>query len=97
MQFFLNYIVNRAATVSVGFFGKYGGVQSYDGFALPGVGVQVPGGLTGMKTEQNMLRVDGSMFLAPTWQVLGEVNHDFNAVGGFKDEIGFELRVLKIF
>ena len=97
VQFFLNYIVNRAATVSVGFLGQSGGVQSYDGFALPGVGVQVPGGLTGMKTEQNMLRVDGSMFLAPTWQVLGEVNHDFNAVGGFKDEIGFELRVLKIF
>lgn len=37
------------------------------------------------------------MFIAPNAQLLVEVNHDFVAVGGFKQTIGATGRVVFIF
>ncbi len=90
VQTFLNYNINPAARVSIGFEGQYGGVQSFAGLPtgpLP----------TGLKTEFDRLRLDGSLFLSPTWQLLAEINHDVRAIGGFKQEFGLTFRVLKIF
>jgi hypothetical protein len=72
-------------TVSAGFEGVYGGKLYLDGSP------------TGQKTEFDQLRLGGSMFFAPTCQALTGFDHDFNAVGGFRQEFGATVRLTHLF
>jgi Putative MetA-pathway of phenol degradation len=87
IQSFFNYNPFAGATIGVGFTGIYGGIETLDHFR------------TGSKAgpELDRIKLDASMFLSPTWQVLGEISHDLNAVGGFREEFGSTVRVLKVF
>jgi hypothetical protein len=57
----------------------------------------VEGQPTGLATSYQQVRVFASHFIAPTWQVLGEVNHAFATKGGFNQTFGMTLRLLKLF
>ena len=85
VQTFFNYNIQRGMTVGVGYLGQWGGRES------------VQGNFDGAKTEVSQVRFDASTFLSPSSQILIELNHDIHVVGGFQQEIGAELRLLKVF
>ena len=58
---------------------------------------RLDGILTGARTEIQRIRFHTGDFIDPTLQVGLELNHDLRAVGGFKQDFGAVLRVLKVF
>ena len=87
LQTFLNYNPSAGTTIGIGFAGVYGGVQTLD---------RNRNGLR-VGPEYERIRLDASKFITPTIQFLGEFSHDFNAVGGFREEFGATFRVVKVF
>lgn len=85
IQFWANYRWNAAFTTSIGYEGFFGGAQQVNGF------------LNGSKTEEQRMRANAALFLSPTVQALLELNHDVHVVGGFKQDFGLQVRLLKIF
>jgi hypothetical protein len=73
------------ASLSIGYAGTFGGAQKLDG---------VP---TGVKTEEQQIRVSYSQSITPTWQGVLSVSHDITATGQFKQNFGLLLRVSKSF
>jgi hypothetical protein len=73
------------ASLSIGFAGTFGGVQKLDG-------VQ-----TGVKTDEQQIRLSYSQFITPTWQGVLSVSHDVSASGQFRQNFGLLFRVSKLF
>lgn len=76
----LNYDFTKTSFAAAGWFGSFGGSQT------------LGGQFTGAKTEYQQIRAEYAVRPTPTTQVLGEVFHDINVVGGFKYNFGFQLR-----
>ena len=85
VQTFFNYNIQRGMEIGLGYTGIWGGRQS------------VERNFDGSKTEYSRVKLDASMFLSPSLQVLVELNHDIHVVGGFQQTIGGTIRVLKVF
>jgi hypothetical protein len=92
LQAWANWRFNPMLQASIGWESLLGGTQ-YENGLLTG-GQTVP---SGNKSEFERLRLAGSAFLSPRSQVLLEVNHDFVAVGGFKEQFGLVTRFVYIF
>jgi hypothetical protein len=71
--------------------GGNGALSAETGGLIPSKGVLVG------KSERERLRVAGSMFLSPRSQVLLELNHDFVAIGDFRQVFGATARFFYIF
>ncbi len=85
LQAWANYNWTRAFQTSIGWESILGGTGYTNQFQ------------NGTKSEFERIRGAASMFVAPNAQLLVEVNHDFVAVGGFKQTIGATGRVVFIF
>ncbi|CAO4181042.1 Transporter [Methylorubrum populi] len=85
VQAWLNWRWNPSFSTSIGYTGIWGGVQSLNGFR------------TGAVTETQRIRVHSGYFIDPTLQIGLELNHDLHSVGGFRQDFGAILRVLKVF
>ena len=84
-QAWANWNWTRAFQTSLGWESIIGGTQYTNGFQ------------NGTKSEMERMRVATSMFVAPNAQVLLELNHDFVAVGSFKQIFGLTTRLLYVF
>jgi len=85
VQLWANWRWSAAFTTSIGYEGTFGGSQ------------QVNGRFDGNKTEEQRIRANAALFLSPTLQTMLELNHDVHVVGGFKQDFGATVRVLKVF
>lgn len=85
LQAFVNYAWNASLVTSLGYEGEVGGRQY-----LNGIG-------TGAKTEFQEIRLVSSYAVTPSLQLLGELNHQFQNIGGFKQDLGVTLRALYTF
>jgi hypothetical protein len=81
----VNYAWNASLVTSLGYEGEVGGRQY-----LNGIG-------TGTKTEFQEIRLVSSYAVTPSLQLLGELNHQFQNIGGFKQDLGVTLRALYTF
>lgn len=81
----VDYAVAPDHILSLGYRQNLGGIQTVGGVA------------NGTKTDESTVRVAYQQFVAPTWQVYCEVNHDVMASGGFRQNIGVTLRLMKVF
>ena len=84
-QAWANWRWTRAFQTSVGYEGLFGGIESVEGTR------------DGNRTEEQRIRAAASMFLSPRSQVLIELNHDVEVVGGFKQDFGVTGRFLYVF
>ncbi|MGI4800092.1 MAG: transporter [Janthinobacterium lividum] len=85
LQGFLNYAWTPRLSSSIAYESLLGGRQFLDGVAGPG------------KTESQEIRFIGSYAMTKTTQILGEVNHQFQTVGGFRQDVGITIRGLLAF
>lgn len=85
VQFWANWRWSATFSTSIGYEGIFGGDQKVNGF------------FDGSKTEQQRIRANAALFLTPTLQAMLELNHDVHVVGGFKQDFGTTVRILKIF
>jgi len=84
-QAFVNYAWGSGFTTSIGYQGFRGGKQKLDGID------------NGQKTQFDEVRFVASKFITPKFQLLGELNHQFNVDGGFRQKVGFLVRGLYVF
>ncbi|WP_313802882.1 transporter [Sphingobium sp.] len=85
MQAFLNHKFANGFTLSAGYQGMRGGKQKLDGID------------NGNRTHFDEARLVASKFVTSKFQLMGEVNHQFNVRGGFRQDIGLLIRGLYIF
>lgn len=85
LQLWLSKKLSPLTSAGVGYTNVMGGRAMVDGQP------------TGLETSYQQVRLFASHFIAPTWQVLGEVNHSFATKGGFNQTFGVTLRLLKVF
>jgi len=85
LQGFVNYAWHAGLNTSIGYEGETGG-QQYQG-----------GAILSAKTEFQEVRFVTSYPVTPSFQILGELNHQFQAIGGFKQDFGLTLRALYTF
>ncbi|WP_394537422.1 transporter [Lysobacter enzymogenes] len=84
-QAYLRRQLSPATSVSFGYSGVYGGKAYSDDV----YGMQ--------KTRGDTVKIFASHMLAPTVQLSGMLGTEFNAQGGFKDDIVAQVRLMKIF
>ena len=84
-QLWLNYEWSKAFSTSLGWEGLFGGRE------------QINGTFDGATGERQAIRAAATLFLSPTLQTIVELNHDVERTGGFKQDFGATLRVLKAF
>ncbi|MCL7999559.1 transporter [Brucella sp. 21LCYQ03] len=84
-QAWLSYAVTPTLSLSGGWGTSWGGEQKLNGNA------------SGFSSERQQIRGAISYWVTPTWQILGQVNHDFNVKGGFQADTSYLLRVSKLF
>lgn len=84
-QTFVNYNWTKTFVTSLGYQAILGGDQKLDGV------------FTGGRTELQRVRAAASYFWTPTFQTVLEVDRDIHVVGGFKQAIGAQLRLLYVF
>ena len=80
-----NYRWSPAFTTSIGYEGFFGGVQRLDG------------SLDGNATNEQRIRFNAALFVTPSVQTMLELNHDLSVNGGFKQDFGATVRLLKAF
>ncbi|CAG2153881.1 transporter [Cupriavidus numazuensis] len=85
LQLWLSKQLTPATGAGIGYTIVKGGQQKVDGQP------------NGLRTDYQQVRLYASHFLNKTWQVLGEVNHAFATTGGFNQDFGLTLRVVKLF
>ena len=85
VQGFVNYKWSNGLATSIGYEGYRGGRQELDGVD------------NGLRTHFDEVRFVASKFITSKFQLLGEVNHQFNVDGGFRQDVGFTLRALYVF
>ncbi|MEG6508849.1 transporter [Methyloligella sp. 2.7D] len=84
-QAWLNYDFAPTWNVAIGYQKQMGGDEYVGGVA------------TGNATERDQGRLELSKFLTPTFQVLGDISHDFKTEGGFAEDFRGTLRLAKVF
>lgn len=86
LQTWLSYIPPSDKTwrVAVGYSKYWGGQQ------------RLNGALTGAATESDQIRFELSKFVTPDFQILGQIQHDIAATGGFREDLRATIRLLKI-
>jgi len=84
-QFWANWRWSAAFSTSIGYEGFFGGSQ------------QVNGRFNGNKTEEQRIRANAALFITRTLQAMLELNHDIHVVGGFRQDFGTTLRLVKAF
>ena len=85
LQGWANWNWTRAFQTSIGWESILGGSETTNNFP------------NGSKAEFERLRLATSLFVAPNAQILLELNHDFVAVGGFKQVFGATTRFVYAF
>jgi len=85
LQYFLNYAWPSRIATSIGYEGERGGREFLGG---------IP---TDTATRFDEIRIVNSYAVTTAFQILGEVNHQFSDVGGFKQDFGVTLRTLYAF
>lgn len=85
VQGFLNYAWAKRVVTSIGYEGERGGRQSLNDVNTAG------------ETDFDEIRFVNSYSVNSAFQVLGELNHQFSNVGGFKQGFGVTLRTLYAF
>lgn len=84
MQAFLNHKWGNGINTSIGYQGLRGGRQKLDGVD------------NGNRTRFDEARFVASKFLTPRFQLMGEVNRQFNVRGGFRQDVGLLIRALYV-
>lgn len=85
IQGFVNYAWPNTLVTSIGYESEFAGRQSLDRVE------------TGGATNFEEIRFVNSYSITPAFQILGEVNHQFSNVGGFKQDLGVTIRTLYAF
>ena len=85
LQSFVNYAWASSVATSIGYEGERGGRAFLAGVR------------TGGATDFDEIRLVNSYAVTPAFQVLGELNHQFSNIGGFKQDFGVTLRTLYAF
>lgn len=84
-QIWLNWLWTPALATSLGWEGVFGGREN------------VAGSFDGVTGKEQRIRAAASFFITTTVQTLLEVHHDVARSGGFYEEFGLTVRVLKVF
>jgi len=86
LQTWLSYIPPSDKTwrVAVGYSKYWGGQQRLNGAP------------TGAATQADQIRFELSKFVTPDFQILGQIQHDIAATGGFREDLRATIRLLKI-
>lgn len=84
-QGFINYAWKNGLTTSIGYQGFRGGAQKLDGVR------------TGARTDFDEIRFAVAKSVSPKLQLLGEINHQTRAVGGFRQDVGLSGRIVYVF
>ncbi|MBS0251649.1 MAG: transporter [Proteobacteria bacterium] len=84
-QAWLSYAFAPTWSASIGYQKQMGGVEYVEGIA------------TGNATDRDQGRLELSKFISPTFQILGDVSHDFHTEGGFAEEFRGDLRLMTVF
>lgn len=79
------YTLSPGERVAVGFAKTTGGKQKFEGEG------------NGLKGGYSQWRLEYQRMLAPQWQLLGQVTHDFDVDGGFRKDYGLNFRLAYIF
>ncbi|MFG1347879.1 transporter [Xanthobacter autotrophicus DSM 431] len=85
IQAWLSYSLSKTWSVAAGYAKLWGGTEYLDGIQ------------TGSATERDQIRLELSTFVTPTFQVLGQVQRDFNTSGGFPEDFRGTVRVMQVF
>lgn len=85
LQLWLSKALTPATSAGIGYTITKAGQQKVDGQP------------NGLRTDYQQVRLFASHFINQSWQVLGEVNHAFATKGGFNQDFGVTLRVVKVF
>ncbi|MDI4655818.1 transporter [Xanthobacter autotrophicus] len=85
LQAWLSYAVAPTWSAAVGYSQFWGGTEYLAGVA------------TGNATERSQVRVELSKFVTPTFQVLGLIQRDVAASGGFPEAFRGTVRLLQVF
>lgn len=84
-QVWLRYDISSESSVAAGLSQTLGGKQTLDAAA------------NGFKTEVTQARLSYSQFLTPSFQVQGILSTDLRVRGGFEEDYGAQVRLLKVF
>ncbi|WBO24689.1 hypothetical protein [Sphingomonas abietis] len=84
-QTYLNYAWNKGFNTSIGYQGHRGGSQYLDGT------------FNGSMTDYDEIRFAAAKSVSQHFQILGELNHQFAANGGFRQNLGASIRLVYIF
>lgn len=84
-QTFVNYSWTKTLVTSLGYQAIFGGDQKLDRV------------FTGSRTELQRVRAAASYFWTPAFQTVLELDRDIQVVGGFRQAIGAQLRLLYVF
>jgi hypothetical protein len=85
IQNYLRYDFNSRQRLAIGFSSTGGGRQYLDGI------------YSGQKTEVQQVRLEAQQMIGSRSQLAVQLTHDLQAVGGFKEQIGINLRALFLF
>ena len=85
VQSWINYQSTDKLRLSLGYGGYWGGDQSLDDVA------------NGITSEKQQVRAAATISITPTLQLLGQINHDFDVKGGFKQDVSALFRIMKVF
>lgn len=84
-QAWLTFKATDRVNLSVGYGAYWGGAQALNGANL------------GFNSEKQQVRAAVSVFVTPTFQVLGQLNHDFAVQGGFDQGFSSLIRFMQLF
>ena len=84
-QLWLSYQATKEIKLSVGYGFYTGGNQYFDG------------AYTGINSGRQQIRAAASLWVTPTFQVLGQINTDFATTGGFEQNVSSLIRLLQLF
>lgn len=84
-QAWLRYGITPEWDVGGGWVGSYGGVQ------------KVAGDKNGLSSEYQRLRFISQFWPKPDWQLQGIVQTDVYRQGGFQENLGIQLKLMKVF
>ena len=81
----LAYNFDPGTWIAAGYYGSFGGQQELNGVR------------NGFRTEFHQARIGFSTFVSKDLQLTGSVGRDFSVTGGFKQDVAFQFRILKLF
>ena len=97
---FLRYEPMTFAFIALGIEKSWGGEQTFINgrFAVPGTPIVIPQGPLPVSTDDYLRgHLQFQFPLARDFAVAADVFHDFTRVGGFREDIGAEIRLTKFF